>query len=100
MCCNRWERAIAARAHVHCGGQYDALASCVLIAVEKLLARQTAEEGSPLANQAVRARVFEMLQVLLSADLFEEEGEGALAAQGLGQKVEAGLRAALVEVAP
>ena len=38
--------------------------------------------------------------MLLSADLFEEGGEGALAAQGLGQEVEGGLRAALVEVAP
>ena len=71
-----------------------------MIAVATLPASQTAEEGSPLANQAMRARAFELQQVLSSADSFEEGGEGALAAQGLGQEVEGGLRAALVEVAP
>ena len=37
--------------------------------------------------------------MLLSADSFEEGVEGALATQGLGQGVQVGLWAALVEVA-
>ena len=60
MCCEQCERAIGAWAHVHCAEHYDALASCVVIAVAKLLASQTAEVGLPLANQAVRARVFKL----------------------------------------
>ena len=60
MCCERWERAVAARAHVHCGEHYEALASSVVIALATLLASQMAEEGFSLDNQAVRARVFEL----------------------------------------
>ena len=51
-------------------------------------------------NPRVRTPVFVLLQVLLPADLFEEEIEGALAARGLEQEVEGALRVALAEVAP
>ena len=64
-----------------------------------LPASQTAGEGSPLANQAVRARVVEHLQLVLPAHSFEEWAEGALAVQGLGHEVDGALGAALVEVA-
>ena len=42
-----------------CYKHYNTLASCVVIVVATLLASQTAKEGSPHANQAVRARVVE-----------------------------------------
>ena len=100
MYCERRGRAVAAQAHVHCGEHYDTLASCVVIAVAKLPASQTALEGLLLANQAVRARVVELWHMHFSADSFEEGAEGALAAQWLRQEVEGVLRTALVEVAP
>ena len=84
MYCERRARAVAARVYVHCGEHCDTFAFCVVIAVATLPASQTAEEVSLLANQAVRERVFELLQVLLSADSFEEKAEDALAAQELG----------------
>ena len=85
---------------MHCGEHYDTLASCVVIPVTTLPASRTAEESSPLANQAVRARVFELSLVRLSDDSFEEGAKDGLAAQGFEQMVEGALRFALVEVAP
>ena len=99
MYSERRGRAVTGRALVHCGEHYNALASCATIEVATLPASKTAEEGSLHATQAVRARVFAMLQVLLPADSFEEGAGDALVAPWLGQEVEGALRAELVEVA-
>ena len=68
---------------MHCGEHYDALASCIVTAVATLPASQPAGEGSPLANQAVRARVGELWHAVQAADSLAKRAGGELAALGL-----------------
>ena len=83
MYCERQGRAVAARAHVHCGEHYDALASCAANAVATLPASLITGEGSPHANQAVRARVVELGHALQAVDSLAKRAGGEMAALGL-----------------
>ena len=83
MYSERRAQAVSVRARVGCGEHYDALASCIATAVETLPASQTAGEGSPHANQAVRARVVELGHALQAADSLTKRAGGELAALGI-----------------
>ena len=96
----RQEQAIAAQVHVHCGEHCDAFSSYTSGVAAAPPASRMAEEGSPPAILAVRARFSELQQVLVFADSIERGLAGALSAKELGMEVEGALRAALVGDAP